>query len=203
MVTQIEMRLLIDTDAFCKLGAGGLLAEAIELLGASTEDCGRLPALPHMLRRGKLYKLFGAEVCEALLPIAEAMPLIGAASEQWLDQLTAVQGIDLGEAQLFAFAAERGALILSGDKRALRALKTLPTFVASLAGRIVAVETILIALCNHLGVEEVRQRITRLATVDTAIKICFSARIPDPREALQSYRASLTEELAPMELWTP
>ena len=45
------MRLLIDSDAFCKLAASGLLSDAAALFNG---ECGRLPALPHMLRRGQL-----------------------------------------------------------------------------------------------------------------------------------------------------
>lgn len=50
------MRLLLDTDAFCKLGAAGVFDDALSLLGLSVSDCGRLPALPYMLRKGSLRK---------------------------------------------------------------------------------------------------------------------------------------------------
>lgn len=46
------MNLLVDTDAFCKLGAAGLIEGATGVFGARLPDCGRPPALPHMLRRG-------------------------------------------------------------------------------------------------------------------------------------------------------
>ena len=46
------MRLLLDTDAFCILAASGLLHDAVDLLGMDLAVCGRLPALPHMLRKG-------------------------------------------------------------------------------------------------------------------------------------------------------
>jgi len=48
------MRLLVDSDAFCKLAASDLLSDAAMLFDAELPDCGRLPALPYMLRRGGL-----------------------------------------------------------------------------------------------------------------------------------------------------
>ncbi len=69
------MRLLVDTDAFCKLAVGGVLHDAIALLGADLSECGRLPALPHMLRRGGLRKKFGPKACDALLPVANEVPV--------------------------------------------------------------------------------------------------------------------------------
>lgn len=53
------MKLLIDNDAFCKIGTGGLLLESLALLGVDLASCGRLPSLPYMLRRGRLPKQYG------------------------------------------------------------------------------------------------------------------------------------------------
>lgn len=139
------MKLLIDSDAFCKLGTGGLLQEALRELGANLASCGRLPALPHMLRRGNLPRRYGQGVCESLVAIAETIPRLPVANEQWLDQLTGVPGIDPGEAQLFAAAAQHGLLVMTGDKRALVALKEHPCYVRALANRVVALEPLLLS----------------------------------------------------------
>lgn len=197
------MKLLIDTDAFCKLALGGVLDEAIELLGASPSECGRLPALPHMLRRGRLRKLFGSETCDELTPLADTFPVLMQADVAWLEKLTPIGAVDPGEAQLFATAAEHGMLVLSGDKRALRALKDVDDFPRVLAGRIVVLEAILIALCDALGPEEFRRRIRPVGSVDRAVKICISNPDSDPRDGLRSYFENLKAELAPLVLWTP
>lgn len=197
------MKLLVDTDAFCKLGVASLLKDAVGLLGAELRECGRLAALPYMLRRGKLQKQFGAEACERLVPIAEEMPLIPQASDVWLEQLTQVQGIDPGEAQMLASAAETGLVVVSGDKRALRALKCIESFVNALDGRIVVLDALLIALCDHLGTEQVRSRIPAMAAADKTLKVCFSAGNDDPRGALLSYQDSLMADLNPLKLWSP
>lgn len=197
------MRLLVDTDAFCKLAVAGMLHEAIGLLGVGLNDCGRLPALPHMLRRGGLQKTFGAAACDALIPIAEALPVAGQASEGWLNKLTLIPDIDPGEAQLFAGAAEGNLMVLSGDKRALRALRNVVGFAGALSGRIVVLEAILLALCDHLGPEVVRERVQPLCSSDKVVQACFSPGNPDPAVALLSYCRSISAELHPLVLWEP
>ena len=47
MADHNRQRLLVDTDAFCKLGVAGLLTDAIGVLGVTVENCGRLAALPY------------------------------------------------------------------------------------------------------------------------------------------------------------
>lgn len=197
------MKLLVDTDAFRKLAASGLLHAAVNLLGANPNECGRLPALPHMLKRGQLRSANGSAGCDQMIPIALSMPIVLQADDIWLDKLTQVQAIDIGEAQLFAVGAETGALVMTGDKRALRALKNIADFPDALAGRIVALEAILIALCDRLGPENVRQRVQVLAPSDRMVQSCFSTGNSDPRDGLLSYYGELKGEVEPMVLWNP
>ena len=197
------MKLLVDTDAFCKLQVAGLLADVAGLLAARLDDCGRLPALAHMLRRGRLRKLFGDAVCDALVPVAEGMPTMPQPSDIWLDRLTPVEGIDVGEAQLFAAAAETSLFVMSGDKRALRALKDVEGFARALAGRIIVLEAALLGACSHLGADEVRNRVAPIAAADKMVQICFSGGSSNPTEALLSYYQSLAAELDPLVLWDP
>lgn len=197
------MKLLVDTDVFCKLQVAGLFSDAIGLFAADHRDCGRLPALLYMLRRGKLRRRLGEETCDALIPIAVALAVIPQPSDIWLNELIPIEGIDVGEAQLFATAAETGLFVVSGDKRSLRALKGIERFVSALNGRIVVLEAILIALCDRLGADAVRARIGALAAADTMVQVCFSSGNQNPREALVSYYESLAAELVPLVLWDP
>ena len=98
------MRLLIDTDAFCKLAVGGLLHDALNLLSVDLIECGRLPALPYMLRKGRLRRLFGEDLCDKLIPLAESIPVADQPSNSWLDKLIDIHTIDPGEAQIMAAA---------------------------------------------------------------------------------------------------
>ena len=197
------MRLLLDSDVFCKLSIGGVLVDAVSVLGGDLSDCRRLPALPHMLRKGSLRRAYGQEACDAVIPVAERISAIEPPDISWLDKLTQIPAIDAGEAQLFAAVAETGGFIATGDKRALRALREIAGFPEALAGRVVVCEAILLVLCEHLGTEIVRQRMQPILASDTVIRICFSPGNSDPRSCLVSYYRNLVAELAPLTLWSP
>ena len=197
------MKLLVDTDVFCKLGIASLLEDAASIFDANLQECGRLPALPFMLRRGRLRTLFGDHACDALIPVANSMPEVPQPSVIWLEKLTAIEAIDPGEVLLFAIAGESGLLFWSDDKRALRALKGIQDFIPALAGHVVVLEAIMLGLCDRLGHEEIRQRIAPLAVVDRMVEICFSNENQDPSNALWSYYRALEIELEPLKLWHP
>lgn len=194
---------LVDTDAFCKLAIGNILADSLQIFGVSLGGCGRLPALPHMLRRGRLRKKLGGRISDELLPLAESIPVIRRPHSDWLDRLTPVPSIDPGEAQILALAAEEQRMVLSGDKRALDALKGMPEFVEALAGRIVMPDAILLELCDMLGTQKLIGRVQRLLEHDKMIQVCFSPNNPDPKKALASYYRSSVSRLAPLTLWSP
>ncbi len=85
----------------------------------------------------------------------------------------------------------------------MRALKDVAGFADALASRIVVLESIMLALCDRLGPEVVRQRVQSLAAVDKVVQVCFSTLNQDPRDALLAYYGSLAEELTPLVLWDP
>lgn len=197
------MKLLFDTDAFCKLGIASLLEDAAHIFGATLQECGRLYALPFMLRKGGLRKLYGEPACDALIPVANAIPVVPQPSDIWLEKLTAVEEIDPGEAQIVSVAAEQGQPFVSGDKRALKALKGIGDFVPALERRVVVIEAVLLTLCDRIGQGEMRRRVAPLAMVDRTVDICFSSGNQDPSTALLSYYRALEGELAPLRLWNP
>ena len=197
------MQLLIDSDVFAKLGVSGLLVPLLEVLDVTLDDCGRLPALPYMLRRGGLPRLYGQEACDALQEIANAIGLAPQASPLWLQRLTTVPQVDAGEAQLLASAAEYSLLFITGDKRALVAIARIADFAEALAGRIITVEGALLFLCIRLGDDAVRVALGPLLSKDRALRICFSQGNAEPRAALVSYFECLQREVAPLVLWNP
>lgn len=196
------MKLLLDTDAFCKLAVSNLLHDGAQALGTELKDCGRLPALPYMLRRGSLRRRYGEETCEAMLQIAATLPSIPEPSDEWLDPLARVSAIDPGEALIFAVAAESGAMIVSSDKRALGALKDVEPHRDVLAGRIVVLEALLLELCRSLGTDLVRHRVRPLVELDQVVRVCFSSG-SDPEEGLPSYLGDLQRMVTPLTLWDP
>jgi hypothetical protein len=197
------MRVLFDTDMFCRLGAGELFEEALAVLGSGIADCARLPAVTYMLKRGRLLELYGPEVCSRLLRLAEMVSSIDVPDAMWLDRLIALPSIDPGEAQLFATAASESALVVTGDKRALHSLREVEGYPEALAGRIVTLETIMLVLCDRLGDGEVRRRLGPVARTDITLAICFSPDNQSPRKALESYHRELIRDVEPLRLWDP
>lgn len=196
------MRLLVDSDAFCKLAASGLLSDAAALFHAELGDCGRLPALPHMLRRGRLHRRYGATACDGLILLAESMPPVVDPPNFWLEQLAHIPDIDPGEAILFATAVDLRVPVVTGDIRSLRALKSLDEFREALKGQIAVLEATLLALCGRLGAAEVRARVASVPPVDTVMQICFSSGVEEPEVALRSYFGDRKTDLAPLVLWS-
>jgi hypothetical protein len=197
------MMFLIDTDAFCKLGVADLIADTADLFGVKLQDCARLPALPHMLKRGGLARKLGEQQCNKLIPLAEAMRSVEESQGPWLEKMTPIDAIDPGEAQLFAAAADHGFIVLSDDKRAMRELKRVEGLPQALNGRVVVLERVLLTLCERLGTDEVRRRVSSVTSLDTMIAVCFSPGNNDPMTCLESYYRNATSELAPIVLWDP
>lgn len=201
--TATEMRILIDTDVFCKLGVSDLLQDALSVFGVGLADSGRLPALPYMLRKGPLRRIYGAAGCTKLMQLTARIPSVGIPDSAWLDRLAGVPSIDPGEAQLFALAASRSLLVMTGDKRALRALSEVEGYPGALAGRIVVLEAMLLELCERLGADTVKARLGAVATTDVTLRVCFSDDNRQPDVGLESYFRKLGAEVNPLRLWEP
>lgn len=145
------MKLLIDTDAFCKLGITGLLADAVGVFGLTLSDCARLAALPYMLQKGHLVHRYGADICRVLAAQAHRMPVCPEPLSVHVQPLALNAAIDPGEVQLFAAAAQMDLIAISGDKRAIRSLKHVTAVHHALAGRIAVLDAVFLALCEQLG----------------------------------------------------
>lgn len=111
------MSALIDSDAFCKLGGCGLLEAVVRAIGTELSHTKRLAALPHMLRKGALARRVGT-LREPLEQLATSLGVAPETGALWLDRiLTNAPDVDVGEAQLFALAAEHSdVLLITGDK---------------------------------------------------------------------------------------
>ena len=86
--------------------------------------------------------------------------------------------LDVGESQLCAMAVQRpGTVVLTGDKRSIRAaerLRTVVNVLTSLDGRVACLEQLLDATCAELGFGAVRTRVCAEPEADMALSVCFS-----------------------------
>ncbi len=195
------MPLLIDTDAFCLLGACSLLPDMANVVGMGSAEWIRLPALTHMLKRGRLHKRLGEDLCAHLLPLAESIPVVPDTSGAWIDVLWCVPSVDPGEALLIDAAIELDGLLVTCDQRALGALVRVDGLIDVLMGKLIVPEQALIYLCEDLGPETVRKRVQPFSAHNKTISVCFSPYNADPLHALSSYLGATRRDLPSGLLW--
>jgi hypothetical protein len=196
-------QLLIDSDAFCKLAAANLLDDALALLGLTSAQCARLPSLPHMLRRGRLRKTLGDTVANALDPIAQSITAMDEPSEAWLEPLVENPAIDVGEAQIYALAAEHELLALTGDRRSVVEVSKVPQVRQRLDGRVVTLEAVLLGLAGTMAEADLRSGGSLLAQYDSMARAVFKSPRSSLKEGLESYLGDLQREAGSMALWRP
>lgn len=202
------MTLLLDVDAVSKLSHWQLLPELPMLLGRDWVDMSTITSLKPRTARaivapdGKLFHT--CEAAETALTALNLMPPLATPSPTALGAFQDVAGIDPGEALLFALASEEsGCEILTGDKRAIRALAAMPAPLrASLQGRILIVEQVVYLALQRFGLEWLRQRVCPQKGIDTAISIVMGSQC-DASEAsvmdgLRSYVAEVGAYAGPM-----
>jgi hypothetical protein len=194
-------QLLVDTDAFCKLAAADLLDDVFSLLSVDRTQCAVLPALPHMLERGRIRKNYGDAAADRLRKLADEFPAAPNSSSAWLDVLADEPSINPGEAQLFALAAERRIRVLTGDKRSLDALAKITAIHPSLAGRVVTLEAVLRGMASNIPEAQLRHKGKVLGQRDQMAKAVFASEGSDLGEALDSYIRDLAARAKPLELW--
>ena len=105
---------------------------------------------------------------------------------------------DVGESQLLSVLVHRNAkLLLTGDKRAIRAIHALD--VNDIDGRLAALEQVFATMIRADGLSPLREAVCAYPRVDRALTICFACASPtvttdDVNDALASYVGSLRTE---------
>lgn len=170
-------QLLIDSDAFVLLAAAGLLDRAITCLGFARDDARRLDALAGMLRRGKTFadltemeRACAETWCDRIAPFRESP------SPDSMQQLAGIANIDSPEATLFATCYDNPkAVLLTGDKRALRALaKRAPVFCQSLNGRVACLEQVVACMVRSDGVADIFSALASRVLHHKTLTVCLS-----------------------------
>jgi len=196
-----ERLMLVDSDIFIILAAAGVLETAASLLEFEPEDIRRLPALENQLTRGRAFrKNYPRQIRQAALRACSCIrPIEQRPSDpRTLDQLAAVSDIDLGEALLYALAAERPAYILaSGDKRAMRALARdtrLKNIRDALAGRLLCLEAAVAMLVRRGDITALAKAFAPLCSVNAVLRVAFSrGAATTTKQCLQALRTYLEE----------
>lgn len=179
---------LMDNDVILKTSCYGLVDEVTALLGAAGRTIHALGVARYVLgraitkrkniadREGAAARLAGLlGRAQPVEPSAEEVAL--AAEFEAVAQSLEVE-LDGGESQLLAVLIMRSAaILLTGDKRAIRAIE--PVVKESehrerVAGRVVCLEQLAAALVGRHGAEVIRGRVCGEAAVDVSLAICFS-----------------------------
>lgn len=167
------MLLLTDNDVLLKLAACDLFNEAFGALGGTYQDVRTLPTARYVFHAGKpakSLKRWGPDITRRFGQFFRTAQAI-----DWVDEthpaaaeLGAIDAIDAGEALLFAAAIERDdSLVLTGDKRCLKAMMQSPSCSAtrdSLAGRVVCFEQIIRKSVDARGFAQCCRRLSDGAT---------------------------------------
>lgn len=209
-----ERLLLIDTDVLVLLSASGTLEAAIQMLGFDLANARRLPAAISQLERGSRFREdYPATALRTALRQARRIQPVTTIPEHAanLDLLSAVSGIDYGEAQLFAMLAENPShLLTTGDKRGLIALAcdpSLATLRSRVAGRVICLETVLRLLVDADGAASIGEPLTAAAPQHKTLQVVFSpVNMTDTARclaALDTYIADLEQQVRSDFLYKP
>ncbi len=191
-------RLLMDNDALLKAAHWDLLDVVPTMVGGTWADTACLPTFPPRVHRAEAKLFAHASVAKALEVRLALTVQLPDPDVTVLSALQGESGIDAGELLLFgALAATPSAVLLTGDKRALRAVAltgTLPRY----QNRVMCVEQLLSQALDQLGAQSLQARVRRWAPRDQTALAIFGRQgdksEADLREGLGSYLHSLEAE---------
>lgn len=196
------MRLFIDVDALCKCAHWGILDYLPELLGFNWTDSATLSSLKYRAKRaqqtpdGKLFKTTAA-ASAACITIAQMQSNLEPDAEL-LAEIDGIAGIDPGEAILFSAAAKNEDIfILTGDKRALRALAKLTKSekMEKLHHKFFCIEMLILKLLDQHGLEWVRNKICPFKDIDKAVIVILGSHCDAGESSVRDALAAYIDEL--------
>lgn len=193
------MIFLSDNDIVEKLAVCDLLDDTLAAFAVTRSDVSVIPTLRHRIggrARARAENRLGAEVVARLLDFLEGVQEIRDYSSEDQALLDDIVGIDPGEAVLLAATGVvTDYRLLTGDKRCLRTLATVPecqSIALRIQGRVLCFEQVIRRLIDHFGFDHVHSRIVPvLLSCDTALRTAFGSGVhatePNVVECLQSY----------------
>ncbi len=194
---------LMDNDAILKTCCYGVVDKVIDCLAGRVRTINVLGVVRYVLGRAitKRKNIADKErAADRLAYLLGRVALVEPNDEELLlaagfEEAAQSLGVELdgGESQLLAVLIRRSAsLLLTGDKRAIRAIE--PVVEASghreqVARRVACLEQLVMALVGRLGAEAIHRCVCREAAVDKSLAICFSCASGISQHAIHPRRA--------------
>lgn len=190
------MKLLVDVDALAKLAHWRILDDLPTFTGVPLSECATLTSARFRAERavkkpdGRVF--YSTEAATAALRAIDGMMRPLSPETQHLPTLQGISGIDAGEAVLLSALSAGGARLLTGDKRALKALAGLDSPQrAPFAGKIIVIEQVLVVALARHGIGWLRERVCPYKQIDKAIGNAMGSQCDasqdSVREGLESY----------------
>lgn len=202
------MIVLADNDIILKLAQCDLLDSLHELLGVSVKNIfipttAKYQLLPKIVQKA-LSKCGNEETVARIkrfLDIAQDVPAI--TDLNLLLKLSEIPNIDSGEQQLFAAtAADGSSLLITGDKKALRAVvlnqATIPTVYEGLLNNVVTFESALLLGLHSYGFPVLKQKLLACPKPDKMLQLVLRSDMTEVAlsECLVSYTKEFSAFLA-------
>lgn len=194
----------VDNDVVVKLAACDLIPTALGAISVLESDVRVLTSARFSLyvnkscERGKAK--WGADAHARICRfIQQSTPWDGTPDDSDMEILKAIDGVDEGEAVLLASCARLpDSVLLTGDKKSLRALSNAPSagqICSLLTGRIFCVETLIALSIKKVGFAKLTPQIIGGRGADKALTAIFASGLrtteASAMEGLASYEADL------------
>lgn len=192
--------LFIDVDAISKLAHWRILPMLPDLTGYSWKDMGTVTSLRFRAARSLKQpdrRLFhNAEAAQVALDcILKMCPLSEPRSERLAIFENSFQ-IDPGEAILIALTLDDSqGCLLTGDKRALKAVSEIVSVGELLVGRVLVLEQIFIMALKKMGRSWILENVCPSSDIDKAINIVLGSRCDAEEKMIELGIASYLQEI--------
>lgn len=180
-----RLALLLDNDVLLKAAHWDLLDVLPGLVGCKWPDMACLPQFPPRVARVEAQLFADPSVAHALSARLAFCCELPAPDVGVIAALQSLPNIDAGELLLTgALAATPGALLLTGDKRAVTALSASPV-ARDCRERFICTEQLLWSALDVLGALEVTRRVRRWSFRDVTARIVVGTEIDKSADELR------------------
>ena len=169
----MQPSLLADNDVLIKLAHWGLLGELPATFGAQWSDLATLESIKFRAMRADAKLFRTPQVAAALYQKLQVTSELPEPRSEDLSRLQGIVDLDAGEVALLSAAlANPAAVLITGDKRALRALAhpDLADIAEQLEGRVVCLEQLLEQIAAYRGPQFVIEGVLLHRDMDAGVR---------------------------------